>query len=170
MIDRGESYPRRSDVNTRFKITVGIKGEKKDALSNVRHTSGSSVLAAIRFGFAFFGMALALDAAAESIREEVLTNAPVGKTRLTSTEGTRLFSNVLDRGEVQNLPGISAATDWQSDGTFVSRWWTEENPASDASDTRAVKQEVTGRWRTERGLWRVTFDSKIKPDLSFAEV
>lgn len=146
---------------------------KRDVLFKTQHVAGWSLLTSIRVGFAFFGMALALDAAAEPIGEKGLTSGPVSKTRLTSTEITRLFSDVLDRGEVQNQRGISAETHWHADGTFVSRWWTEGNPASDASDESikgAVKQEVTGRWRTEHGLRCVAFDSGTKPDWSCAEV
>ncbi len=47
-------------------------------------------------------MALVLDAAAASIEEEGPKRDLVGKTRLTSTETARLFSDVIDRGEVQN--------------------------------------------------------------------
>ena len=166
MIDITNSAAEPTEANP----PVGIKGEKKDALLNTRYVFGWSILTSARVGFLFFGVAFALDAAAESIREKGLTRGPVGKTRLTSTEITRLFSDVLDRGEVQNLRGISAEAHWYADGTFVSRWWTEENPASDASDKRAVKQEVTGRWRTESGLRCVTLDSGTKPDWSCAEV
>lgn len=142
MIDIADSTAKPADANT----PVGIKGEKKDTLFNTRYVFGWSLLTSIRVGFVFFGVALALDSAAESIIEKGLTSGPVGKTRLTSTEITRLFSDVLDRGEVQNLRGTSVETHWYANGTFVSRWLTEENPASDASDKRAVKQEVTDRW------------------------
>ena len=126
-------------------------------------------MTSIRVGFAFFGVALALDAAAASIKEEGPTPDLVGKTRLTSTEITRLFSEVIDRGEVQNERGISAETYWHADGTFVSRWWTQANPASDANDSGTVKK-VTGRWRAEHDLRCVTFDSGTQPDWSCAEV
>lgn len=174
MTDAADSNPKPADANTPFLMTVGIRVgkqvDKRDAFFNTRHISGSSLLTSLCVGFVFFGVALALDAAAEPIREKVLTSGPVGKTRLTGTEITRLFSDVLDRGEVQSQPGISAETHWHADGTFVSRWWTEGNSASDASDKGAVKQEVTGRWRTENGLRCVTFDSVTKPDWSCAEV
>ena len=52
---------------------------------------------------------------------------------------TRFFSDVIDRGEVQNQRAISEETHWHSDGTFVSQWWRE------VRDDGAVKQEVTGR-------------------------
>ena len=177
MIDTAESAPRSSDVSTSFEFTdgmrIGKQADNKDVLSHIRHVFRWSLLTSIRLGFAFFSMALALDAAAEPIREKGLTSGPVSKTRLTSTEITSLFSDVLDRGEVQNQRGISAETHWHADGTFVSRWWTEGNPSSDASDESikgAVKQEVTGRWRTEHGLRCVAFDSGTKPDWSCAEV
>ena len=170
MIDTAENDPKRSDVNTPFEISVGKQADTKDVLSNIRHVFRWSLLTSIRVGFAFFGTALALDAAAASIKEEGPTRDLVGKTRLTSTEITRLFSDVIDRGEVQNDRGISATTHWHADGTFVSRWWTEANPANDANDKGSVTQEVRGRWRAEHDLRCVTFDSVAQPDWSCAEV
>ena len=170
MIDTTENDPKRSDVNTPFEVSVGKQADTKDVLSNIRHVFRWSLLTSIRVGFAFFGIALALDAAAASIKEEGPTRDLVGKTRLTSTEITRLFSDVIDRGEVQNDRGISATTHWHGDGTFVSRWWTEANPANDANDKGSVTQEVRGRWSAEHDLRCVTFDSVAQPDWSCAEV
>ena len=181
MIDTAENDPKRSDVNTPFEISVGKQADSKDVVSSVRHVFRWSLLTSIRVGFAFFSIALALDAAA-SIKEEGPTPDLVGKTRLKSTEITRLFSDVIERGEVQNQRGISAETHWHADGTFVTWWWTQASTvtgASDASDVSdvsdvrdkgAVKREVTGRWRTERDLRCVTFDSGTQPDWSCAEV
>lgn len=173
MINTAESNAQRSDINTPSELTVGIsvgkEADTKDVLSNIRHVFRWSQLTSIRVGFTFFGMALVLDAAAASIKEEGPTRDLVGKTRLTSTEITRLFSDVIDRGEVQNERGISAETHWHADGTFVSRWWTQANPASDANDSGTVKK-VTGRWRAEHDLRCVTFDSGTQPDWSCAEV
>ena len=178
MIDTAENAPKRSGVNTPFEISVGKQADSKDVVSSVRHVFRWSLLTSIRVGFAFFSIALALDAAA-SIKEEGPTPDLVGKTRLKSTEITRLFSDVIDRGEVQNQRGISAETHWHADGTFVTWWWTQASTvtgasdASDVSDVRdkgAVKREVTGRWRTERDLRCVTFDSGTQPDWSCAEV
>jgi hypothetical protein len=175
LIDTAENAPKRSGVNTPFEISVGKQADSKDVVSSVRHVFRWSLLTSIRVGFAFFSIALALDAAA-SIKEEGPTPDLVGKTRLKSTEITRLFSDVIDRGEVQNQRGISAETHWHADGTFVTWWWTQASTvtdASDASDVRdkgAVKREVTGRWRTERDLRCVTFDSGTQPDWSCAEV
>ena len=158
---------------------VRIKGGKKDVFFSKRHVLEWSLLRAIRLGFAFFGVAIAFGAAADLIREEGPSRDLVGKTRLTSTEITRLFSDVIDRGEVQNQRGISAETHWHADGTFVSWWWIQASTATDATDTTdasdvrgevAVKREVTGRWRTERDLRCVTFDSGTQPDWSCAEV
>ena len=174
MIDTAESRPQRSDVNTPSEIMIGIMGaktrEKRDVLFKTQHVSGWFLANSIPVGLAFFGASVALDTAATSMSEEGPTSGAVGKTRLTSREITRLFTDVLDRGEVQNLRGITAETHWHADGTFVSRWWTEGNPVSDASDKGAVKQEVTGRWRTEHGLRCVAFDSGTKTDWSCAEV
>ena len=170
MIDTAENDPKRSDVNTPFEISVGKQADSKDVVFSVRYVSPWSLLTSIRVGFAFFSIALALDAAAASIKEEGQTPDLVGKTRLTSTEITRLFSDVIDRGEVQNDRGISAETHWHADGTFVSRWWTEANPAHDANGKGSVTQEVRGRWRAERDLRCVTFDSGAQPDWSCAEV
>ena len=181
MIDTAENAPKRSGVNTPFEISVGKQADSKDVVSSVRHVFRWSLLTSIRVGFAFFSIALALDAAA-SIKEEGPTPDLVGKTRLKSTEITRLFSDVIDRGEVQNERGISAETHWHADGTFVTWWWTQASTVTDASDASdasdvsdvrdkgAVKREVTGRWRTERDLRCVTFDSGTQPDWSCAEV
>ena len=174
MIDAADSNPKPADANTPFELTVGIsvgkQADTKDVLSNIRHVFRWSLMTSIRVGLAFFGIALALDAAAASIGEEGPLRDLVGKTRLTSTEITRLFSDVIDRGEVQNERGISAETHWHADGTFVSRWWTEANPANDANDKGSVTQEVRGRWRAERDLRCVTFDSGAQPDWSCAEL
>ena len=181
MVDAAADSPNRSDdANMSLGITVGIRGGKEVAKSDMvlvtRHFSGSALPRAIYLGFACCGVAMALGAAAESISEEVLMDDLVGKTRLTSTQITGLFSDVVDRGEVQNQRGISAETHWHADGTFVSRWWTEAdragdaNPPGDKSDDGAVTQQVTGRWRTERDLRCVTFDSGTRPSWSCAEV
>jgi hypothetical protein len=173
LIDTVEGDPKRSEVNTPFEITLGIsfgkQADKKDVLSNTRHVFRWSLLTSIRVGFTFFGMALVLDAAAASIEEEGPTRDLFGKTRLTSTEIARLFSDVIDRAEVQNKQGISAETHWHADGTFLSRWWIQANPASDANESGTVKK-VTGRWRAEHDLRCVTFDSGTQPDWSCAEV
>jgi hypothetical protein len=174
-----DSTAQPSDASISFGIMVGTKGGKKSVLLSKRHVLEWPALRAIRLGFAFFGVAMAFGAAAYLSREEGPTRDLVGKTRLTSTEIRRLFSDVIDRGEVQNQRGISAETHWHADGTFVSWWWTQASTvtdasdASDASDVRdkgAVKREVTGRWRTERDLRCVTFDLGTQPDWSCAEV
>ena len=152
-----------------------VKEVKRDMVFKTRHTFESLLPRAIYLGFAYCGVVVALGAAAESISEEELRSDLVGKKRLTSIQITGLFSDVIDRGEVQNRRGISAETYWRADGTFVSRWWTEASQSgvtSDLSDgdAGAVTQQVTGRWRTERDLRCVTFDSGTQPDGSCAEV
>ena len=159
-----DSAAKTADADTPVGITVGIKGVMKDVLFKTRHICRLSLLKAICLGFPFFAMAIALDSAAESIREDGLTSGLVGKTRLTSTQITRLFSDVIDRGEVQDRRGISAETLWYANGTFVSQWWKE------ASHEGSVKQEVTGRWRAERDLRCVAFGSGARIDWSCAEV
>ena len=142
-------------------------------LFNTRYMSGPSLPRAIHLGFVFSGIALALNAAAGSIRKEGTAPDLIGKTRLKSTEITRLFSDVIDRGEAQNERGISAETHWHAGGTLLSRWWTEANPVSDTrgtSDKGAVTREVMGRWRAENDLRCVTFDRGTQPDWSCAEV
>ena len=169
--------PRAADANTALRVTVGtrvgVAVAKRGTLFNTRYMSGSSLPRAIHLGFVFSGIALALDAAAGSIGEEGTAPDLIGKTRLKSTEITRLFSDVIDRGEVQNERGISAETHWHADGTLVSRWWTEADPASDTrgtSDKGAVTREVMGRWRAENDLRCVTSDRGTQPDWSCAEV
>ena len=170
MIDTVNSTPKPAYTDTPGGIAVGIKGGKKDVPLKTRHISGSYVQTAICLYFACFGVAVALDAAAASTRGDGFTNVSIAKTRLTSTEITRLFSDVIDCGEVQNQRGISAETHWHADGTFVSRWWIEAEPANDASHEGALKQQVSGRWRTERDLRCVTFDSGAQPEWTCAEV
>ncbi len=105
MIVITDSAAKTADADTPVGITVGIKGVMKDVLFKTRHICRLSLLKAICLGFPFFAMAIALDSAAESIREDGLTSGLVGKTRLTSTQITRLFSDVIDRGEVQDRRG-----------------------------------------------------------------
>ena len=177
MIDALDSTPRPADANTSLRVTVGktfgVEVAKRGMLFNTRYMSGSSLPRAIHLGFVFSGIALALNAAAGSIREEGTAPDFIGKTRLKSTEITRLFSDVIDRGEAQNERGISAETHWHAGGTLLSRWWTEANPVSDTrgtSDKGAVTREVMGRWRAENDLRCVTFDRGTQPDWSCAEV
>ena len=109
--------------------------------------------------------ATVLSAHAQQMRQDKTGAVFEGQTRLATDQITEMFSNVIDRGEVQDGRGISAETHWFADGTFVSRWWTE---ASDTSVEDAPKQKVTGRWRAERDLRCVTF--KVGGDWSCAEV
>jgi hypothetical protein len=102
---------------------------------------------------------------AESISEEELTSRPMGKTQLTTAQITDLFSDVIDRGEVQNQRGISAETHWQADGTFVSQWTREAS-----GDGDPVKRQIRGRWRVENDLRCVTFSTGNQSDWSCAEV
>jgi hypothetical protein len=59
----------------------------------------------------------------------------MGKTQLTTAQITDLFSDVIDRGEVQNQRGISAETHWHTDGTFVSQWSREASGDGDPDKT-----------------------------------
>ena len=111
--------------------------------------------------------ATVLSAHAQQTRQNETGAVYEGQTRLATDQITEMFSNVIDRGEVQDGRGISAETHWFADGTFVSRWWTEVH---DASTEGAVEHEVTGRWRTERDLRCVTFGSETQSDWSCAEV
>tara|TARA_E500000178_G_scaffold327215_1_gene356114 strand:- start:714 stop:1211 length:498 start_codon:yes stop_codon:yes gene_type:complete len=111
--------------------------------------------------------ATVLSAHAQQTRQNETGAVYEGQTRLATDQITEMFSNVIDRGEVQDGRGISAETHWFADGTFVSRWWSE---AHDASAEGAVEHEVTGRWRTERDLRCVIFGSETQPDWSCAEV
>jgi hypothetical protein len=111
--------------------------------------------------------ATVLSAHAQQMRQDETGAVFEGQTRLATDQITEMFSNVIDRGEVQDGRGISAETHWFADGTFVSRWWTEVH---DASAEGAVEYEVTGRWRTERDLRCVTFGPETQSDWSCAEV
>ena len=111
--------------------------------------------------------ATVLSAHAQQMRKDETGAVYAGQTLLVADQIIEMFSNVIDRGEVQDGRGISAETHWFADGTFVSTWWTEVH---DASAEGAVEHEVTGRWRTERDLRCVTFGPETQPDWSCAEV
>ena len=74
------------------------------------------------------------------------------QTKLTTAQITDTFSNVIDRGEVQDQRGISAETHWYADGRFVSRWWQPSE-----SDPDPEPQSVAGHWRAENDLRCVAF-------------
>ena len=144
---------------------TAIKNVKKDALVATRHLNGPPLGWAIRLILVLCFASSALGMEAESISEEKLTSGPVGKTQLTTAQITDLFSDVIDRGEVQNQRGISAETHWHADGTFVSQWTREAN-----GDGDPIKRQVRGRWRVESNLRCVTFSTGNQPDWSCAEV
>ena len=138
---------------------------KKGALVATRHLNGSPLGWAIPLTLLLYFATSALGMEAESISEEELTSRPMGKTQLTTAQITDLFSDVIDRGEVQNQRGISAETHWHADGTFVSQWTREAN-----GDGDPIKRQVRGRWRVESNLRCVTFSTGNQPDWSCAEV
>ena len=74
------------------------------------------------------------------------------QTKLTTAQITDTFSNVIDRGEVQDQRGISAETHWYADGRFVSRWWQPSE-----GDPDPEPQSVAGHWRAENDLRCVAF-------------
>jgi len=143
---------------------VKIKRMSKGAYPPKTEVFRPSLRTSIRLSLVIFLMTLTTSVRAESVVESGLASDSVRKTRLTSTQITRLFSDVIDRGEVQDRRGISAETVWYANGTFVSQWWKE------ASHEGSVKQEVTGRWRAERDLRCVAFGSGARIDWSCAEV
>lgn len=74
------------------------------------------------------------------------------QTKLTTAQIVDTFSNVIDRGEVQDQRGISAETHWYADGRFVSRWWQRSE-----NDANPETQSVAGHWRAENDLRCVAF-------------
>ena len=144
---------------------TAIKNVKKDAPVATRHLNGPPLGWAIRLILVLCFASSALGMEAESISEEKLTSGPMGKTQLTTAQITDLFSDVIDRGEVQNQRGISAETHWHADGTFVSQWFKEAS-----GDGDSVKRQIRGRWRVENDLRCVTFSTGNQPDWSCAEV
>ena len=160
------SFVEFTDSTTKTARTpTAIKNVKKDALVATRHLNGPPLGWAIRLILVLCFASSALGMEAESISEEKLTSGPVGKTQLTTAQITDLFSDVIDRGEVQNQRGISAETHWHADGTFVSQWTREAN-----GDDDPIKRQVRGRWRVESNLRCVTFSTGNQPDWSCAEV
>ena len=160
------SFVEFADSTTKTAHTpTAIKNVKKDALVATRHLNGPPLGWAIRLILVLCFASSALGMEAESISEEKLTSGPMGKTQLTTAQITDLFSDVIDRGEVQNQRGISAETHWHADGTFVSQWTREAN-----DDDDPIKRQVRGRWRVESNLRCVTFSTGNQPDWSCAEV
>ena len=144
---------------------TGMKNVEKDALVATRHLNGSPLVWAIRLILVLCFATSVLGMEAESSSEEELTSRPMGKTQLTAAQITDLFSDVIDRGEVQNQRGISAETHWHADGTFVSQWFKEAS-----GDGDSVKRQIRGRWRVENDLRCVTFSTGNQSDWSCAEV
>lgn len=160
------SFVEFTDSTTKTAHTpTAIKNVKKDALVATRHLNGPPLGWAIRLILVICFASSALGMEAEFSREEELTSGPMGKTQLTTAQITDLFSDVIDRGEVQNQRGISAETHWHADGTFVSQWTREAN-----GDGDPIKRQVRGRWRVESNLRCVTFSTGNQPDWSCAEV
>lgn len=87
------------------------------------------------------------------------------QTRLTTSQIIDTFSNVIDRGEVQDQRGISAETHWYADGRFVSQWWQRSE-----GDADPVPQSVAGHWRAENDLRCVAFAPVTENAWSCAEV
>ena len=160
------SFVEFTDSTTKTAHTpTGIKNAKKGALVATRHLNGSPLGGVIRLTLFLCCATPALGAEAKFSREEELTSGAMGKTQLTTAQITDLFSDVIDRGEVQNQRGISAETHWHADGTFVSQWSREAS-----GDDDPIKRQVRGRWRVESNLRCVTFSSGNQPDWSCAEV
>ena len=99
-----------------------------------------------------FGLSLAPGATAEKGEQDHSESDFELETKLTTVQIIDTFSNVIDRGEVQDQWGISAETHWYADGRFVSRWWQRSE-----GDPDPVPQSVTGRWRAENDLRCVAF-------------
>ena len=160
------SFTELTDGTTKTAHTpTGIKKVRKGAFVATRHITGAPLRRAIRLTLVLCFATPALGVEAESIREDELTSGPMGKTQLTTAEIADLFSDVIDRGEVQNQRGISAETHWHADGTFISHWWREARGGDNG-----IRRQVRGRWRVESNLRCVTFSTGNQSDWSCAEV
>ena len=111
-------------------------------------------LRSIKLGTASLSLCLgvALETAAEQGGHDRSISDFELQTKLTTAQITDTFSNVIDRGEVQDQRGISAETHWYADGRFVSRWWQPSE-----SDFDPEPQSVAGHWRAENDLRCVSF-------------
>ena len=98
------------------------------------------------------GLSLAPGATAEKGEHNHSVSDFELETKLTTAQITDTFSNVIDRGEVQDQRGISAETYWYADGRFVSRWWPRSEGVADPAP-----QSVAGHWRAENDLRCVAF-------------
>ena len=143
---------------------VKIKRMSKGAYPPKTEVFRPSLRTSIRLSLVIFLMTLTTSVRAESVVESGLASDSVRKTRLTTGRITALFSNVIDRGEVQDGRGISAETYWYADGRFISRWWRGQRIDD------APKQQIRGHWRAERNLRCVTLSSAKPSDWSCAEV
>ena len=98
------------------------------------------------------GLGVALEAMAEQGGHDRSISDFELQTKLTTAQIIDTFSNVIDRGEVQDQRGISAETHWYADGRFVSQWWQRSE-----GDPDSEPQSVAGRWRAENDLRCVAF-------------
>ena len=87
------------------------------------------------------------------------------QSRLSTVQIASFFSDVIDRGDVQDQPEIEAETRWYADGRFVSRWWYRASGDGDSEN-----QRVAGRWKAQDNLRCVTFNPGSSADWSCAEV
>ena len=104
------------------------------------------------FASLVLSVSVALVTAAEQGGYEHLRSDFERQTKLTTAQIIDTFSNVIDRGEVQDQRGIAAETHWYADGSFVSRWWQRSE-----GDADPVPQSVAGHWRAKNDLRCVAF-------------
>ena len=139
-------------ASTGSKVTESSQSAARTFTAIAHQQTGLRLSTTLSIASLVLGLSLAPGATAEQGgHDRSISNFKL-QTKLTTAQIIDTFSNVIDRGEVQDQRGISAETHWYADGRFVSRWWQPSE-----SDPDPEPQSVAGHWRAENDLRCVAF-------------
>ena len=139
-------------ASTGSKVTESSQSAARTFTAIAHQQTGLRLSTTLSIASLVLGLSLAPGATAEQGgHDRSISNFEL-QTKLTTAQIIDTFSNVIDRGEVQDQRGISAETHWYADGRFVSRWWQPSE-----SDPDPEPQSVAGHWRAENDLRCVAF-------------
>lgn len=139
-------------ASTGSKVTESSQSAARTFTAIAHQQAGLRLSTTLSIASLVLGLSLAPGATAEQGgHDRSISNFEL-QTKLTTAQIIDTFSNVIDRGEVQDQRGISAETHWYADGRFVSRWWQPSE-----SDPDPEPQSVAGHWRAENDLRCVAF-------------
>ena len=139
-------------ASTDSKVTESRQSAARTFTAIAHQQTGLRLSTTLSIASLVLGLSLAPGATAEQGEHDHSVSDFELETKLTTAQITDTFSNVIDRGEVQDQRGISAETHWYADGRFVSRWWQPSE-----SDPDPEPQSVAGHWRAENDLRCVAF-------------